>query len=75
MLLVLIEGEEVNQRAQTMSDQNQETEKNLQNKPNAKCWSCGEKGHFRADCTKRKQNNKSEDDDDSVNSAEDIGML
>ena len=30
MLLMLIEGEEVNQRAQTMGDQNQGTEKNLQ---------------------------------------------
>ena len=43
------------------------------NKPNAKCWSCGEKGHFRADSTKKKQNHKSKDDDDSVNSANDIG--
>ena len=30
MLLVLIEGEEVNQSAQTMGDQNQGTEENLQ---------------------------------------------
>ena len=30
MLSMLIEGEEVNQRAQTMGDQNQEIEKNLQ---------------------------------------------
>ena len=30
MLSVLIEGEEVNQRAQTMGDQNQEIEENLQ---------------------------------------------
>ena len=28
------------------------------------------KDHFLADCTKRKQNHKSEDDDDLVNSAE-----
>ena len=33
------------------------------NKPNVKCWSCGEKSHIRTDCTKRKQNHKSEDDD------------
>ena len=35
------------------------------NKSNVKCWSCGEKGHFRGDCTKpkRKQNHNSEDDD------------
>ena len=25
------------------------------NKQNVKCWSSGEKGHFRADCTKRNQ--------------------
>ena len=68
---MLIEGEEVNQRAQTMGDQNQGTGKSP-NKPNVKCWSCGEKSHFRADCTKRKQNHKSEDDDDSIYSAEDI---
>ena len=43
------------------------------NKPNVKCWSCGGKCHFWVDCTKRKQNHKSEDDNDSVNSAEDIG--
>ena len=43
------------------------------NKPNINCWSCREKCHFRADCTKRKQNHKLEDDDDSVNLAEDIG--
>ena len=38
------------------------------------CWSCGEKGHFQADCTrpKRKQNHKLEDDDDSINLAKDI---
>ena len=44
------------------------------NKPNVKCWSCGEKGHFRTDCTKlkKKQNHKSGDDDDSINSTEDI---
>ena len=45
------------------------------NKPNVKCWSCGEKGHFRADCTKRKQNHKLENDDDSIHSTEDRGML
>ena len=70
MLSVSIEGEEVNQRDQTMGDQNQGTEKNLQT--NVKCWSCGEKGHFRVDCTKRKQNHKSENDDDSMHLAEDI---
>ena len=73
MLLVLIGGEEVNQRVQAMGDQNQGTEENLQKKPNVKCWSCGEKCYFRADCTKRKQNHKLEDDDDSVNSVEDVG--
>ena len=38
------------------------------------CWNFGGKGHFRTDCTrsKRKQNHKS-GDDDSINSAEDIG--
>ena len=45
------------------------------NRPNVTCWNCGEKCHFRTDCTrpKRKQNHKSEDNDDSINSAEDIG--
>ena len=39
------------------------------------CWNCGEKGHFRTNCTKKKkkQNQKFGDDNDSVNSAEDIG--
>ena len=39
------------------------------------CWNCGEKGHFRTNCTKtkKKQNQKFRDDNDSVNSAEDIG--
>ena len=46
-----------------------------QNRPNVTCWNCGEKGHFRTGCTrsKRNQNHKSGDDDDSINSAEDIG--
>ena len=39
------------------------------NKPNVKCWSCGEKDHFRADCTKRKQNHKSDNDNDSIHLA------
>ena len=45
------------------------------NRPNVTCWNCGEKGHFRTGCTrpKKKQNHKSGDDDDSINSAEDIG--
>ena len=45
------------------------------NRLNVMCWNCGEKGHFRTSCTrpKRKQNHKSGDDDDSINSAEDIG--
>ena len=39
------------------------------------CWNCGEKGHFRTNCTKtkKKHNQKFGDDNDSVNSAEDIG--
>ena len=39
------------------------------------CWNCGEKGHFRTNCTKskKKQNQKFGDDNDSVNSVEDIG--
>ena len=39
------------------------------------CRNCGEKGYFRTSCTKpkKKQNQKFEDDNDSVNSAEDIG--
>ena len=43
------------------------------NKPNVTCWSCGGKGHFRTDCTKlkKKQNHKSEDDDDSIYTTED----
>ena len=34
--------------------------KNFLNRPNVMCWSCGEKCHFRKDCTrpKRKQNHK-----------------
>ena len=45
------------------------------NRPNVTCWNYGEKCHFRTDCTrpKRKQNHKSGDDDDSINSTEDIG--
>ena len=41
------------------------------NRPNITCLNCGEKDHFRTDCTrpKRKQNHKFEDDDDSINSA------
>ena len=44
-------------------------------KPNVKGWNCGEKWHFRTDCTKlkRKQNHNSKDDDDSIHSVEDIG--
>ena len=39
------------------------------------CWNCGEKGHFQTNCTKpkKKQNQKFRDDNDSVNSAENIG--
>ena len=38
-------------------------------------WNCGEKGNFWTSCTKpkKKQNQKSGDDNDFVNSAEDIG--
>ena len=45
------------------------------NRSNKICWNCGEKGHFRTNCTKpkKKQNQKFGDDNDSVNSAEDIG--
>ena len=37
------------------------------------CWNNGEKEHFRTGCTrpKRKQNHKSEDDNDSISSIED----
>uniref|UniRef100_A0A8C0U946 CCHC-type domain-containing protein n=1 Tax=Cyanistes caeruleus TaxID=156563 RepID=A0A8C0U946_CYACU len=43
------------------------------NRSNVTCWNCGEKGHFRTNCTKpkKKQNQKSGNDSDSVNSAED----
>ena len=39
------------------------------------CWNCREKRHFRTNCTKpkKKQNQKFGDDNDFVNSAEDIG--
>ena len=39
------------------------------------CWNYGEKGHFRTSYTKpkKKHNKKSGDDNDSVNSVEDIG--
>ena len=39
------------------------------------CWGYGEKCHFWIDGTKlrREQNHKSEEEDDSINSAEDIG--
>ena len=49
-------------------------EKSL-NRSNVTCWNCGEKGHFQTNCTKpkKKQNQKFGDDNDSVNSAEDIG--
>ena len=81
MLSVLTNGEEVHRRAQTKGDQNQRIEKNLivlsvlTNGEEATCWNCGEKGHFRIDCTRPKSNHnhKSGDDDDSINSAEDIG--
>ena len=45
------------------------------NRSNVTCWKCGEKGHFPTNCTKpkKKQNQKFGDDNDSVNSAEDIG--
>ena len=45
------------------------------NRSNVTCWNCGEKWHFRTSCTKpnKKQNQKSGDDNDSVNSVEDIG--
>ena len=41
------------------------------NRPNVTCWNCGEKCHFWTDCARprRKQNKKSGDDDDSINSA------
>ena len=41
------------------------------NRSNVTCWNCGEKGHFRTNCTKpkKKQNQKFGDDNDSVNSA------
>ena len=44
------------------------------NRSNVTCWNCGEKGHFRTNCTKpkKKQNQKFGDDNDFVNSAEDI---
>ena len=49
-------------------------EKSL-NRSNVTCWNCGEKGHFWTNYTKpkKKQNQKFGDDNDSVNSAEDIG--
>ena len=42
---------------------------------NVTCWNCGEKGHFWTNYKKpkKKQNQKFGDDNDSVNSAEDIG--
>ena len=45
------------------------------NRSNVTCWNCGEKGHFRTNYIrpKKKQNQKFGDDNDSVNSAEDIG--
>ena len=45
------------------------------NRSNVTCWNCGEKGHFRTNCTKpkKKQNQKFGYYNDSVNSAEDIG--
>ena len=45
------------------------------NRSNVTCWNCGEKGHFRTNCTKakKKRNQKFGDDNDSVNLAEDIG--
>ena len=45
------------------------------NRSNVTCWNCGEKGYFRTNCTKskKKQNQKFGNDNDSVNSAEDIG--
>ena len=45
------------------------------NRSNVTYWNCGEKGHFWTNCTKlkKKQNQKFGDDNDFVNSAEDIG--
>ena len=39
------------------------------------CWNCGEKWHFRTNCTKpkKKKIQKFGDDNDSVKSAENIG--
>ena len=49
-------------------------EKSL-NRSNVTCWNYGEKGHFRTNFTKpkKKQNQKFGDDNDFVNSVEDIG--
>ena len=45
------------------------------NRSNVTCWNCGEKRHFRTNCTKpkKKQHKQFGDDNDSINSAEDIG--
>ena len=46
----------------------------FQKRPNVTCWNCGEKKSLLKYCTrpKRKQNHKLEDDNDSINSVEDI---
>ena len=45
------------------------------NRSNVTCWNYGEKGHFRTNSTNpnKKHNQKIGDDNDSLNSAEDIG--
>ena len=70
---MLTKGEEVN-RSPNKERSKSKNREIFSNKQNITYLSCGEKGHFQTNCTipKRKQNHKSEDDDNSINSVADI---
>ena len=75
VLSPLIKGGEVRQKAKiNMVYQNQKNRGESFNRLNVTYWNCGEKRHFRMNCTKpkKKHNQKFEDGNDSINSAEDI---
>ena len=76
VLSALIEGGRSKTKGQNQHDLSKSKNRGKSlNRSNVTCWNCGEKGHFRMTCTKpkKKQNQKFGDDNDSVNSAEDIG--
>ena len=75
VLSALIEGGEVRRKGQNQHGRSKSKNRGKSlNRSNMTCWNCREKGHFRTNCTKpkKKQNMKSRDDNDFVNSAADI---